>query len=428
MKSYKVILDSHWLCNVNLVESSIIYKFLTENGHEIICDPSEADFIIISTCGVTNRMHDHYKELIKKYSSLKKDNGVIIVFGCLVKIAPEKLDSEKIELISYEERHKLDKLFYRTNKIKDYPPICDDKTCNELIEKKNILYKKCFGQDLSKSFAWSLQLLFPKIFSLISKKIKKNYDAFNNLISMKNRIFVEICRGCNYNCGYCVIKKAKGNPNSNKINDVISNIKKIYDSSKILVLVADDCAAYGFDTDSNLIDLIYEIDRNFPDCKLDLYFISPDYLQKFSDAFTKIFDKVNIKYIQIPLQSGSNKILKKMRRFYDVEKVLDVVNRIKKVSPRTMYLSQFIIGHPGETTNDFIKTLRASKYFDFNYPIGYSDMKGTYSSRLPNKKTSFTIKTRFYLSLFFMSFVILYKLYKDDFPLGRIKNDSITTR
>jgi len=421
MKSYKVILDSHWLCNPNLVESSVIYKFLIENGHNITSDPSEADFIIISACGVTNRMHAHYQELIKKYFSFMKDNAVLIIYGCMVKIAPEKIKSENTELISFEDRYKLNELFYRTKKIEDFPPICDDKTCSVLIESKNILYKKIFGEEISSSFLWTLQFFFPRMFSAISKKIRENHKSFSKLITIKNSIYIEISRGCNYNCSYCAIKKAKGKPISINTKNAIDYIRKIYHPSKTLVLVADDCAMYGVDINSSLIDMVYEIDKNFPGCKIDLNFIHPAYLQRFPEELVNLFKKVNIVAIQVPLQSGSNKLLKKMRRNYDTEKVLEIIKRIKKVSPKTLLLTQFIMGHPGETTVDFMKSLKASKYFDFQYPIAYSDMKDTYSYQLPNKKTNFTIWTRLYIYLFIMSFVLLYKLYKDDFPQGRTK-------
>lgn len=420
MRSYKVILDVHWLCNPNLVESSEIYHFLIENGHEITSDPSEADFIIISSCGVTNYMHAHYQEIIKKYISFKKDNAVIIIYGCIVKIAPEKVKSENTELISFEERYKFNDLFYRTKKIEEFPPICDEKTCSELIESKNALYKKIFGKEISSSFSWTLQLLLPRMFSVISKKIRDNYKSFNGLTTQENKIFIEISRGCNYNCSYCAIKKAKGKSISIKVENIIDNLRKNYNPDKTLVLVADDCAMYGVDINSNLIDMVYEINRNFPGCKFDLNFIHPGYLQRFPEEFVKLFEDVNVEAVQIPLQSGSNKILKKMRRYYDIERVLDVVKKIKKVSPKTLLITQCIIGHPGETIIDFMKTLKASKYFDLHYPIGYSDMKGTHSSTLPNKKTRFTIKTRVYLCLIFLSLLLLIKLYKDDFPHGRL--------
>ena len=286
---------------------------------------------------------------------------------------------------------------------------------------KKILYRKCFGREITASFSWTLQFLFPKIFSFFSKRIRIKYDCFAKLLSHKNKIFIQISRGCNYNCSYCAIKKAKGNPVSIATENIIKNIRKIYHPSKTLVLVADDCAMYGVDTNSNLIKLIYEINKSFPGCKFDLSFIHPRYIQRFPDELINLFKNVNIEAVEIPLQSGSNRILKKMRRHYDIEKVLKIIEKIKKTSPQTLFLTQFIIGHPGETTRDFIKTLKSSKYFDFSYPITYSDMEGTHSFQLSNKKTTFTINVRAYFSILFMSFVLLYKLYQNDFPQGRIR-------
>lgn len=116
------------------------------------------------------------------------------------------------------------------------------------------------------------------------------------------------------------LKKAKGNTKSYEKDKIISYIKKIYDPSKTLVLVADDCGSYGFDINSNLIEIIYEIYNNYPDCTFDINFISPSYLQKHSNELIALFRKVNVESFRMPLQSGSNKVLKKMRRYYDVKK------------------------------------------------------------------------------------------------------------
>ncbi|HEC87551.1 MAG TPA: hypothetical protein ENI49_06805, partial [Thermoplasmatales archaeon] len=89
---------------------------------------SKADLIIISTCGVTNYMHNHYRTLIRKYLSIKKKDAQLIVYGCMVKIAPEKLNLKDIDLISFDDRHKFNDLFYKKKKIEEIPLICDDKT------------------------------------------------------------------------------------------------------------------------------------------------------------------------------------------------------------------------------------------------------------------------------------------------------------
>jgi len=299
--------------------------------------------------------------------------------------------------------------FYSKRKFETFKPYCNHETRNELIlGKKHFLSKTNPIGFIRNCFLDNYLFLFSMIFYPFSKRIRLNYKQMND--SQTNKIFIEISRGCTGNCSYCIIKKAKGKIHSRKIENIIADIEKRYSSSKNLYLVADDCGCYGVDIGSNLVELIYEINERFPDLSITINYLNPNHLQRYSDEYIKLFKEVNIDVVLTPLQSGSNRIVKNMNRDYDIDKVIKIVGQIRNISPKTLIFSHFIIGYPGESTMDFLKTLSVSKHFDYPMSFIYSDVKGTISSSLSHKKSKFVAISRFFASVLFFNFVIFFRL------------------
>ena len=399
MKSYNVYLDSSaWVCESNLIGCSTIYRYMLENGHKITDNPSKADYIIINSCGLTKNHIDRSITLYKKYNS-QKENSTIIMYGCLIKINPELVDSLDVYPIDFNEGKKFDKIFYKTKKFEEIKPYCDDKTKKDLLREKNPFHR-------TEIFPF----LLSSILLLFSKKARVNYQRMINNVTYKNRIFLEISKGCTGNCNYCVIKRARGKICSRTIQDIINDIEKIYNSSKKLFLVANDCGCYGVDIKTNLIELLYEIKKKYPDLSIELNYLNPQWLERDPGNYIKLFRDVKIDFVVIPFQSGSKNVLKNMNRRYDSNKVTKIIDKIKKVSPKTFIYSHFIIGYPGENWIDFFKTLICAFHFDFPIVFEYSEHKGTVSSSLPHHKSYFTVTSRYTLFILFLNFYIFYKL------------------
>ncbi|MHA1190778.1 MAG: radical SAM protein [Promethearchaeota archaeon] len=400
MKKNCVYIDSvAWVCETNLIGCSRIYRYLIENSCRMTNNPSEADYIIINSCGLTE--HHTYKclNLYKKYNSLKKEKAKIILYGCLVKIKPELIESLDVYSIHFDNEEKFDKIFYRKIKFEDIKPYCDSKVKQGLLDDKNPFYR-------TKIFPFLLSGLIMPLF----RKVRSNYKKNIENVSYENKIFLEISRGCTGNCSYCVIKRARGKICSRKIEDLIEDIKKMYDPSKKLFLVANDCGCYGLDIKTNLIELLYEINKKFPNLMIELNYLNPQWLEKKPDEYIKLFKDVKIDFVVIPMQSGSDKIVKNMNRHYNVKNVIKIVDKIKKVSPKIFIYSHFIIGYPGENTIDFLKSLIYAMHFDFPIGFEYSNHEGTASASLSNHKSSLTITIRYFLYLVFLNFFLFYKL------------------
>lgn len=400
MKSYKVYIESSaWICESNLVNTSRIYRYMLKNCHRIVNNPSEADFIIINSCGLTKMRRDLSIQFFKNYHLQIKENASIIMFGCLIKIDMEKIKELDVIPIDFNEGMKFDKIFYNTIKYDDVEPLCDDKTKHELLKGKNL-----FKSTRIIPFILS-GLMFP-----FSKKIRLNYKKMIHSFTYNNKFFIEISTGCIGKCSYCMIKKARGTIHSRKIKEIINDIENHYDPTKNLFLVADDCGSYGIDIKTNFFHLLYEIKKKFPDVTIDINYINPFWLEKYPDEYIKLFKDININLASIPVQSGSNKILKKMNRRYNINKIVEIVDRIKKVSPKTVTYSHFLIAFPGEKTGDFMRTLHCATHFDLPIALTYSEHEDSASAKFSNHKSKFTIMLRYFLFVFFINIIILYKL------------------
>jgi MiaB/RimO family radical SAM methylthiotransferase len=404
--SYKILIDSGlWSCEANLVSCSRIYRYLIENGHEITYDASQADFIIINSCGVVKGVVDRCLHLFHTYTSLKKKEAIIIMFGCLVKIDRELLAPLDLLLIGPDESNKLDEYFFTKFKFETIAPYCDDETKLTLISEKSQF-----------DFYETIPFGVSKLLSRLSTRFRLNYNQIIKSVTYQNRIFISIAQGCLGNCSYCVIKKAKGKIKSRKIIDILSDIKQDNNTSKTVHLVADDCGCYGYDIGTNLFELLYKIQKEFPELSIDLNNLNPNWLEDSPKEYVKLFRDININFVKIPFQSGSDKIIKNMNRNYNVKKVQRIISRIKKVSPKTLIMTHFIIGYPGEDTIDFIKSISASKYFDYPLPFKYSKNKGTISSTLPNQKSELIISIRYTIFLLYLNIYLLIKLFTSSNP------------
>jgi len=399
MKSYKFYIDNTtWDCEVSIVDSSRIYRYLIKNGHKHTNNPSDAEYIIINTCGFIESFKKRSITLYEKYNLEKNKNATIIFFGCLVKIEPELIKSLNVNTISPDEEYKFDEIFYNKVKLEEIKPYSDEET--KRILKRNTRAKQ----------PRYLYFVLSELMLQFFKRLRWNYNKIIDSYLQKNRNFIEIGRGCTGNCSYCVIKKARGNIKSRPIKDIILDIDRLNDPSKKLYLVANDCGCYGLDIDTNLINLLYEINKKFPKLSIELDYLNPFLLEKYRSEYIKLFVDVNIDYVTIPMQGGSNKILKNMKRNYDAARVVKIIDDIKKDSPKTFIYSHFIIGFPGENWIDFFKMLNSARHFDLPIPFRYSENKQVESVKLPKHKSKLMINTRFHLAIIYFNFVIFFKL------------------
>lgn len=268
---------------------SKVLKFLKINGHVLVDDPSKTKTVLINTCCVTQQKIREATDQIQKATEIP---GIerIIVFGCAGKLPDVFPDHEKIICIGPKEIHRF----------------------NDLV----IHVKPIESIDVSE--------IEPHQFISYQKKIDHS------------DYFIIISQGCEHNCTYCNIRRAKGKTESRSIPEIQKNIKEGRKKEfSEFVLLADDCGSYGADIGCDLADLISVIFRLEPDIKLKIYSINPGDLVRLYAKLKPHIESERITYINIPIQSGSDRILKLMKRDYDIQEVLSVVGEIRKASPET---------------------------------------------------------------------------------------------
>jgi len=346
-------------CKVNLYESEAIVNEFIENGFELTNFDDICDIYIINTCTVTKASDAKSRKIIRQ--AIKKNpNAVICVMGCYSQLHPDEV--KQIEGV--------DVIVGTSNRIMLYP------LAMSALEKKN-----------------------PQV--LIQDALKtKNYEElkikrFNN----KTRGFIKIEDGCNNFCTYCAIPYARGPVRSRNHQDVIDEIKLLTEQgTKEIVLTGINTAAYGSDLkDYTFAKLLEDIVKNVPN--LGRIRISSIEVTEITDELLSIIAENREKFcnhFHIPLQSGSDKILQKMARKYNLDYYRKKIQRIRQLFPGVNITTDVMVGFSGETNEDFndIKNFINEIKFGEMHVFPYSKRPGTKAYTYPDEVDEITKKVR----------------------------------
>jgi len=218
-------------------------------------------------------------------------------------------------------------------------------------------------------------------------EVIEKFDSLNSLRNSDNKIsaFLTIQEGCDKFCKFCVVPYTRGAEFSRSIKELLFEAKQLVENgAKEIILLGQNVNAYNFEN-KKLSDLIFEISKLK---KLKRIRYTTSHPRDFTDDLIEIHKKCEklMPLIHLPVQSGSNKILKEMNRKHTIEEYTDIIERIKKVKPDIKFSSDFIIGYPGETNNDFQKTLKLMNNIKFinSYSFLFSARPGTPAYNLTN--------------------------------------------
>ena len=339
-------------CKVNFADTSMIARQLVDFGCSQLHDDINADICIINTCSVTDLADRKAQKLIKKIN-YNSPNTKIIVTGCYAQLKPEEISN--IEGVDYVvgTEGKLD-------------------VDNYLFDDYN--------------------------FSKIKANKIENVNNFKSSYSLneRTRAFLKIQDGCSYNCTYCTIPMARGISRSGTIKETINSVKKIIiEGVKEVVLSGINIGDFGIQHNQNLNMLIKELESVNNLMRYRISSIEPNLI---NDSMIDLFYSSNkwAKHLHIPLQSGSNKILKQMKRRY---KVQDYITLIKKLKDKFFDIClgvDVIVGFPGESENDFNETYKTLQRLEVSYlhVFSYSERKKTLSANYIDKVQKSEIKIR----------------------------------
>ncbi len=324
-------------CKLNFSETSTIARTFIENGYKKVDFEQPSDIYVINTCSVTENADKECKKIVRK--ALKSaPNAYVVVVGCYAQLKPEEIAKiEGVDLVlGASEKFKL--LDYLDH-----------------IEKKGLA----------------------EIFSCDINDVNQYESAFS--IGDRTRAFLKAQDGCDYSCSYCTIPLARGKSRSDTIENVIKNAEKIAGTGvKEIVLTGVNLGDFGINgKEESFLELVKALDSVESIERFRISSIEPNLLKDEVIEFVAS-SKRFVQHFHIPLQSGSDKILKLMRRRYLSELYLNRIEKIKTLMPDCCIGVDVIVGFPGETEDDFIETYN----FLNALPVSYLHVF-TYSER-PN--------------------------------------------
>jgi tRNA A37 methylthiotransferase MiaB len=359
----RVFIGADKVCDRRKLDAQRTATYFTKNGYEIVTNPKKAESIIIFTCGVTNEVADISLNYVKKYMEY---NGELIVAGCL----PET-DKKVLETIftgkkfSAKEMEKID-MFFPNHEIKfhqitdtNIPWINIDETRLRDIFIKIIIRTKT-GRRIYVSF---LDFILKKI-------LGKNYLIASQFMSIlySDYCIIRVSQGCSNSCAYCVAKKAIGSHKSKPLDECVKEFKigleKGYTN---FVITGDDTGAYGVDIDSSFPELLDTLTKINGFYNITIHALNPNWVVKYIAELEPILRRGKIKIMSVPVQSGSDRILRMMHRFSGSKKMKEALVKLKKAYPGLVLDTHVIVGFPSETVDEFKESLEFIKEVGFDF-------------------------------------------------------------
>ena len=338
-------------CQMNVNDSEYIVGQLVNLGYSLTEDISKSNLILLNTCCVRAKVEQKIYSLIGKIKDIKEDNPEIIlgICGCMAQKEKENI---------FERAPHIDFIF-SPSQVNNLENIIN------VIKYGNKKYISCDNT--------------PE-FSLNHLPVKRE---------SKISAWIQIMRGCNNYCSYCVVPYTRGPEQSRGVSEILSEVDDLVKNKyKEIYLLGQNVNSYGNDlshsvTFSKLLELLNNING------IERIRFTTSHPKDFSFDLIETMEKCNkvCNHIHLPIQSGSSKILKLMNRKYDFEYYKNIINDIRNNIENIAITTDVMVGFPGETEDDFMDTLNAFKEIEFDeaYTFIYSDRENAVASLLPDQ-------------------------------------------
>ena len=335
-------------CKLNFSETSTIARNFQDEGFDRVDFEEVADMYVINTCSVTENADKQFKQIVKKAMKLN-DKAFVAAVGCYAQLKPEELAAvDGVDLV-----------LGATEKFK-------------ITDYINDLTKNNFGE-------------------VHSCEIEEaDFYVGSYSIGDRTRAFLKVQDGCDYKCTYCTIPLARGISRSDALENVLKNASEISQQGiKEIVLTGVNIGDYGKGEFGNkkhehtFLDLVKALDEVEGIERLRISSIEPNLLKNETIEFV-YQSRTFVPHFHIPLQSGSNDILKKMKRRYMRELYVDRVTKIREVMPHACIGVDVIVGFPGETDEHFLETYHFLNDLDISYlhVFTYSERDNTEAAEM----------------------------------------------
>ena len=340
-------------CKVNTYESEFVMNLLKKAGYEI-CDFDDiCDVYIINTCTVTNQSDAKSRKMIRQ--AIKRNpHACVVAMGCFIAANPDYHEDGLDIVIGNKDKSKIVELL------------------DEYFEKKEVLTRQYRG------------------------RLREFEDMYISDFPGRTRAFVKIQDGCDNFCSYCIIPFVRGKCRSKNEDTVVEEITSLVQNGyKEIVLTGIHTGSYGVDLDTSFSHLLNRLVQIKGLLRLRISSIECTELNEEVLDILKN-SSILVDHLHIPIQAGSNEILKAMNRKYDLAYFEEKISEIRRIRPLISISTDVIVGFPGESEDLFQETIHTCERIGFSklHVFPYSERRGTASSRMEGKLDGSTIKDR----------------------------------
>lgn len=333
-------------CKLNFAESSTIARSLEPMGFERVEFQQSPDLFVINTCSVTDQADKKCKKVVKEAKKINPES-VVVILGCYAQLKPDEI----VQIPGVDLVLGANEKFQLADIISPY----------FISEKKNEL---------------------PKV---IASEIRYDLDYHASYsVNDRTRTFLKVQDGCDYPCSYCTIPLARGQSRSSRIENVLGLVKEIAEKGvKEVVLTGVNIGDFGIQQGKRVesfFELVKALDAQSDLNRFRISSIEPNLLH--SELLQYLAESQHfVPHFHVPLQSGSNAVLRLMKRRYQRELYADRVREIKSLMPNACIGVDVIVGHPGETEEMFLDTYHFLNDLEISYlhVFTYSERANTYA-------------------------------------------------
>ena len=377
-------------CPENKIDMAMIQNFFKKNNWNIVDNYFNSDMIVFNACGLTQFHERQSVRIINTLKTHKPSGANLIICGCLPKINESgiKLNPEDTILYGESENCKFNEIIQAEQKIEEV-------TANVLypyrILKRNPAKSKIYSNLLDHLFHVDSEFR-GKIGRILWSPLLFYDQWLNARINLfhkkKPTYFIKIATGCLNACTYCAVKKSRGNLKSKSLEKVLEEFRSgLQQGYENFSLLGTDLGPYGKDIGTNLAVLLQEMIRENGNYKIRLRNTEPRWLMKIGSEMIEIFKSKKIPFVGIPIESGNNEILNKMKRGYKIEDVKEFIKELNRKFPFILIRTQLMTGFPGETLEQFYDTynLIDELFFDYVEVYPFSPRPNTLAAEMQDQ-------------------------------------------
>ena len=325
-------------CRLNQYETDALVTRFYQAGYQVVDYASPADITVINTCTVTNQSDQKSRNTISN-AARKNPEGLLVVTGCMANNYKEQLEAN--EKITY---------------------VVDNERKSHIVS----LVDAHFKGEVAHPESWAGDVF--------------GFETVDQ--SLHTRTSIKVQDGCDNFCTYCIVPSVRGRAVSRPLGDILENIRRVVDNGfKEIVITGVNIGRYNFEQ-YNLESALEKIVELPGDFRIRISSMEPD---GFGPDFYKVFQHPRMApHLHLCIQSGSDLILKKMRRMYTTRSYMNIVETFRKEISDFNFTTDVIVGFPGEEEDDFAATARVVKEARFSHihTFRYSRRKGTRADRL----------------------------------------------